>query len=93
MAIIICERSFSTALSIGDFGGAGAVLQPCLDVRGIRWLGSSLAADGRRSVCKFEAADAESVREANRAAGLPFERVWAAQELPAPGLPAAKTEQ
>jgi hypothetical protein len=81
MAIIICERSFPTALSVEDFGGSGAVLQPCLDVRGIRWLGSSLAADGRRSVCRFDAADAESVREANRAAGLPFECVWAATEF------------
>lgn len=84
MAIIICERLFPTALSLEDFQGGGTVLQPCLDVRGIRWIGSSLAADGQRSVCKFEAADAESVREANRAAGLPFERVWAATELAPP---------
>lgn len=81
MAMIICERVFSKPLTLADFNGAGAVLSPCLDVRGIRWISSSLSTDGTRSVCKFEAPDAESVREANRAAGLPFERVWAATEL------------
>jgi molybdenum-dependent DNA-binding transcriptional regulator ModE len=29
-------------------------------------------------VCEFEAPDAESVREACRAAGIPYERVWTA---------------
>jgi hypothetical protein len=29
-------------------------------------------------VCEFEAPDAESVREALRAAGQPFDRVWPA---------------
>ena len=40
----------------------------------------SSAADGMRAVCMFEADDAESVRDANRTAGMPFDRVWAAQK-------------
>jgi hypothetical protein len=81
MAIIICERTFPKPLTLDDFRGAGAVLGPCLDVRGIRWICSDIASDGLRSVCKFEATDAEAVREANRAAGMPFEKVWVATEV------------
>ena len=86
MAIIICERAFPKPVTPDDFRGAGGVLQPCLDVRGIRWICSNLTRDGLRSVCKFEAADAEAVREANREAGLPFEKVWAAIEFTPDGV-------
>lgn len=81
MAVIICERNFSTPLTLDQFCQAGKPLGPCLDVRGIRWISSAFSTDGTKSVCKFDAVDAESVRQANREAGLPFERVWAAQEL------------
>jgi hypothetical protein len=81
MALIVCERKFSSPISLQQFGAAGEALGPCLDVRGIRWIGSAFSADGTKSVCRFEAADAESVRQANREAGCPFEHVWAAQEL------------
>ena len=50
----------------------------CLSLRGARWMRSYLTADGRRAICEFEAADAESVREAYRAAGQPFDRAWVA---------------
>lgn len=81
MALIICERKFSSPISLEQFGEAGKTLGPCLDVRGIRWIGSAFSADGTKSMCRFEAVDAESVRQANREAGCPFEHVWAAQEL------------
>jgi hypothetical protein len=81
MSLIICERKFSSPISLQQFGEAGKTLGPCLDVRGIRWIGSAFSTDGTQSVCRFEAVDAESVRQANREAGCPFERVWAAQEL------------
>lgn len=81
MALIICERTFPSPISLEQFGQAGKALGPCLDVRGIRWIGSAFSADGTKSVCRYEAVDAEPVRQANREAGCPFERVWAAQEL------------
>ena len=57
----------------------GKALLPCLQARDVKWVGSNLAADGTRSICMFEANDAEAIREANRTAGLPFERIWAAR--------------
>ncbi len=81
MALVVCERRFSQPVTLEAFVDASKQLGPCLDVRGIRWLGSAFSADGAKSVCRFEAADAESVRQANREAGCPFEHIWLAQEL------------
>lgn len=79
MPIYMCERTFSPPLTVEAFGEGGKVLAPCLEARSVKWLASHLATDGSRSVCMFEAEDAEAVRDANRTAGLPFDRVWAAQ--------------
>jgi hypothetical protein len=54
-------------------------IERCLALRNARWVRSYYTADGRRSICQFEAPDAETVREAFRAAGHPFERAWVAQ--------------
>ena len=47
-------------------------------MHGATWMRSYLSNDRRRMVCHFEAADAEAARESYRAAGVKFERVWAA---------------
>jgi hypothetical protein len=78
MAIFVCERAFATPLTPEAFAAGGEKLGPCLAVREIKWVASHLAADGARSVCLFDAENAELVREANRSAGMPFERVWQA---------------
>jgi hypothetical protein len=54
-------------------------VERCLALRNARWMRSYHIADGRRSICQFEAPDAETVREAFRAAGHPFDRAWVAQ--------------
>ncbi|HSD20500.1 MAG TPA: DUF4242 domain-containing protein [Anaeromyxobacter sp.] len=54
-------------------------IERCLTLRNARWMRSYYTADGRRSICQFEAPDAETVREAFRAAGHPFDRAWVAQ--------------
>jgi hypothetical protein len=41
-------------------------------------------------ICEFEAPDAESVREACRAASIPFERVWAANVFDVEDYPEMK---
>jgi hypothetical protein len=53
-------------------------IRGCLAARNARWMRSFVTTDGRRSICQFEAPDAETVREAFRAAGHPFERAWVA---------------
>jgi hypothetical protein len=53
-------------------------IDPCLEVRDGMWRRSSLSLDRLRMVCEFEAPDAESVREALRISGVPYERIWTA---------------
>jgi hypothetical protein len=47
----------------------------------VSFLRSYFAIDGRRMLCLYEAPDVESVRFANRQAGLPFDRVWGARAI------------
>ncbi len=49
------------------------------ELRGARWMRSYITPDGRRAICEFQAPDPESVREAFRSAGQPFDRAWAAK--------------
>ena len=81
MPIFMVERVFTPAVSEEQFMQAGEALGPCIAARDITHVSSHLAADGTRSICIYEAADAERVREANRAAGAPFEKVWLAKKL------------
>jgi hypothetical protein len=53
----------------------------CLDQHRVRWSRSHLSTDGRRMLCLYEAPDAESVRVAQREAGLPVDRLWAFRKL------------
>jgi hypothetical protein len=54
-------------------------IDKCLELRGARWMRSYISLDGKRAVCEFEAPDAESVREAFRMAGQPFDRALVAK--------------
>jgi hypothetical protein len=81
MALMICERKFASAVTLDELTASMQTLIPCLGMRGIRWLGSAISKDGLRGICKYDAPDAESVRQANREAGCPFESVWPANEL------------
>ena len=81
MPIFVVERVFPSPITDEQFQAGGEKLKPCIEERGITHLGSHVSADGTRSVCLFEGSDAERVREANRTAGLPFERVWQARKM------------
>jgi hypothetical protein len=81
MAIFMVERVFVPAVSEEQFLQAGEALGPCIAERGVKHVSSHLAIDGTRSICIYEAADAERVREANRTAGAPFEKVWLAKKF------------
>jgi hypothetical protein len=77
MAIYAVERSFLPSITAEQFMAAGEALGPCIAARDIQWVGSNFAADGSRSLCLFEAADAERLREANHVAGIAFDKVYA----------------
>jgi len=49
----------------------------CLDTHRVRFVRTYFSTDCRRMICLYRAPDAESVRVAQREAGMPVERVWA----------------
>ena len=81
MPIFVVERVFSSPITEAQFIAGGEKLAPCIEERAIKYLGSFFSQDGTRAWCQFEAADAERVREANRTAGAPFERVWPVHKI------------
>jgi Protein of unknown function (DUF4242) len=79
MATILVEQIFEPQLSDEAYGKLAKKLDPCLDAHDAIWCRSYISKDKTRVVCEFEAPDAESVREAMRSAGMPFERIWNAE--------------
>jgi hypothetical protein len=79
MPIFMVEREFSPPITEAQFMAAGKALAPCIQERDIKHIASHFALDGSRSVCMYDAADAERVREAQRTAGAPFTTVWQAR--------------
>jgi len=78
MARVLVEQVFEEPFTDDRYAAFAKKIDPCLEIRNGAWRRSSLAIDRLRMVCEFEAPDAESVREAFRTAGIPFERVWTA---------------
>jgi hypothetical protein len=79
MPRIIVERSFDQPLTQDDVDARGRRIADCLDLYGVRWIRSYFSADRRRMVCEYEAADAQSVRDVQNTARVPFEHVWPAE--------------
>jgi len=78
MARLIVEHSYDPPLTDEEHERAARQLDPCLEQYGARWLATYLSDDRRRSICEFEAPDAEALRASMRSAGVAFERVWPA---------------
>ena len=78
MARVMVEQAFEEPFTDERYAEFAKKIDPCIEVRNGAWRRSSLALDRLRMVCEFEAPDADSVREALRHAGVPFERVWTA---------------
>jgi hypothetical protein len=76
---LIVEYTYDPPLTDEALNADSAALQPCLEIRGIRRLRSYISSDRRRGLCEFEAADAETLREAYHTAKVRFDRVWPAQ--------------
>ena len=78
--LIVVERTLEQTWTLEAVGQAVSQGGECLHRHGARYRGGFLSHDGRRMVCVFLAADAESVRLANRAAGVPFDCAWTASQ-------------
>ena len=77
--VVIVEQIFDPPLTDEEHGRIGKLIDRCAGMRNATWMRSYLSADRRRMFCEFEAPDAQSVREAYRTAGVPFQGVWSAE--------------
>jgi hypothetical protein len=78
MEHVIVERTFDQPFNFEDLQAAEHRASWCLDQYRVRFLRSYFSGDRKRMICVYEAPDAESVRHANRQAGLPFDSIWTA---------------
>lgn len=92
--VIVVERTLPEPVDEAAVREAAARGAWCLEQRGCRSLQSYLAAGGRRLVCVYAGPDAESVREAQKRVGMPFDAAWPATVVHPGGgrRPAAEAE-
>jgi hypothetical protein len=77
-ALVLVERRFADAV---EFAAIQAIEERhawCLEQHEVRFLRTYFGLDRRRMVCVYAARNAESVRLAQRQAGMPFEDAWSA---------------
>lgn len=81
MALIAVERSFDASVEFEELQAAEDAAAWCLQMHRVSFRKTLFAEDGTRMLCFYEAPDAESVRSAQRQAGLPFDRIYAVDEI------------
>lgn len=78
----VLERTFSPSLpspmTYAQWMAIHHRLDGCLEARNVHWLYSLVSTQGDRSICLFQVPYADTVREACREAGMPFQKVWQA---------------
>jgi hypothetical protein len=85
MSTVVVERSFPEPTAYEDLAARAARVAWCFEAYGVRLLGSYASGDGRRMVCVYDAPDAEAVRQVQRQAGAPYDRIWVATAVPPAG--------
>jgi len=73
---VIVQRELPQPMTADDVDAIVRQSASCLDIHHAFLRRSYLAAGGELMICCFEAPDAESVRIANREAGVPMVRAW-----------------
>lgn len=75
-ANVLVRRSFAQPVAIADIQAREDAAAWCLDVRQVKFVRTCFSTDRTRMLCLYRAPDAESVREAQRIAGMPMDDVW-----------------
>jgi len=90
------QRTFEEPLSVDEVRKRARGDEWCHLLHKVQWRGSFLARDGRRLICWFTAADAESIRVALRKSATDTRILWPGtvhQEEPEPPIPNALVER
>jgi hypothetical protein len=81
---VLVERSFAAPTPVERIQALEDEAAGCLELHGVRFLRTFASLDHRRMLCLYRAPDSESVRLAQRAAGVPMDRAWAVQRIAPP---------
>lgn len=73
--LVLVTRSWEQPVAFDDVQAQEDAFAWCLQQHRVKFLRSYFAKDRRRMLCLYAALDAESVRTANRTAGLPFDNI------------------
>jgi len=89
-ANVIVERSFDEAVTVAEIQAMEDANIWCLETRKVSFERTFFSRDGKRMICLYQAPDVEAVRQAQRQANMPHQRVWGFERL-APGkIPTAQ---
>lgn len=80
-ANVLVSRRFEQPVLLADIQAIEDAGAGCLDTHRVRFVRTYFSADQKRMMCLYHAPDAESVRIAQREAGMPMERVWAFRQF------------
>jgi Nickel responsive protein SCO4226-like len=84
MSDIIMERAFDEAIAPEQILGLVAASEGCFSIYGVQWVESFLSENGLMMVCRFSAADSETVRTAIRQSGNQLGATWPGEVHDAP---------
>ena len=78
-SLALVTRRFDEAVTLGSIQAIEDAAAWCLRAHGVTFLRTFFSRDRKRMLCLYRAPDAESVRLAQRQAGMPLESVWACE--------------
>lgn len=78
---VAVERSFDRPVALEDIQAIEDAGSLCLETHRVRFARTFFSRDRRRMISLYEAPDAEAVRQAQRDAGMPLDRVWAFRQI------------
>lgn len=81
-ANVVVERSWQAPVTLEEIQAIEDAEAWCLETHRVHFVRTFFSRDRRRMICLYEAPDAESVRLAQRQAGMPVDRVWAFRRVP-----------
>lgn len=76
---VLVERRFDDPVTLPEIQAIEDAGIWCLETRNVSFVRTFFSADQKRMICLYRAPDAESVRLAQRQAGVPFDEAWAFQ--------------
>ncbi|MDH3587184.1 MAG: DUF4242 domain-containing protein [Gammaproteobacteria bacterium] len=80
-ANVLVLRSFDEPVTLEDLQAIEDDNIHCLETHRVRFMRTFFSTDHMHMACLYEAPDSESVRIAQRQAGMPFNSIWAFQRL------------